>query len=105
VLVGLILGVYTTGLTNLSIALDFDAFHQLAAALLIFLAILHVMNWGFTIWRLATGVALSIPQQRGEEDEEAKQRAKRDQERLYGLSPREREQRGQGEDQQSGQNA
>ncbi|KAF3043148.1 hypothetical protein E8E12_004626 [Didymella heteroderae] len=99
------MGVYTTGLINLSIALDSDAFRGFAAALLIFLIILYLMNWGFTIWRLVTGVALGIPQQREEEDEEAKKKAKEEYERLYGFSAREREQRAQEENQQNGQSA
>lgn len=104
-LTNLLAGVYTTGLINLSIALNSDAFRGFAAALLIFMVILYLMNWGFTIWRLVTGVALGIPQQREEEDEEAEKRAKKEHERLYGLSPREREQREQEESQQNGQNA
>jgi hypothetical protein len=78
------LGVLTTALINLSIALNSDAFRGLSAALLVFLVILYFMNWGFTIWRLVTGVALGIPQQREEEDEEAKKKAKEEHERLYG---------------------
>lgn len=99
------LGVYTTGLINLSIALNSDAFRGFAAALLIFLVILYLMNWGFTIWRLVTGVALGIPQQREEEDAEAEKKAKKEHERLYGLSPRQRQQREQEENQQNGQSA
>lgn len=53
------------------------------------------MNWGFTLWRLFTGVALGIPQQRDEEDEDAKKRARKEHERLYGLSNGQREQHGQ----------
>lgn len=64
-----------------------DAFRGISAALLVFLVILYLMNWGFTIWRLITGVALGIPQQREEEDEKAKKKAKEEHERLYG--PRE----------------
>lgn len=105
IVVDLPLGVYTTGLINLSIALNSDAFRGFAAALLIFLVILYLMNWGFTIWRLVTGVALGIPQQREEEDEEAEKKAKKEHERLYGLSPRQRQQREQDENQQNGQSA
>jgi hypothetical protein len=45
-------------------------FRGLSAALLIFLVILYLINWGFTLWRVFTGVALGIPQQREEEEEE-----------------------------------
>lgn len=64
-------------------------FRGFAAALLTFIIILYVMNWSFTIWRLVTGAALGIPQEREEEDEEADKKAKKEQERLYGLSARE----------------
>ncbi|KAJ4986666.1 malic acid transport [Stagonosporopsis vannaccii] len=94
------MGVYTTALINLSISLNSDAFRGLAAALLIILVILYLMNWGFTLWRLLTGVALGIPQQREEEDEHAKEMAKKEHERLYGSGQGEREQ-----DQQNGDNA
>jgi hypothetical protein len=98
-------GVYTTGLINLSVALNSEVFRGFSAALLIFLVIIYLMNWGFTIWRLVTGVALGIPQQREEEDEEAEKKAQEEHERLYGLSRRQREQREQEENQQNGQSA
>ncbi|UPX11034.1 uncharacterized protein EKO05_0001660 [Ascochyta rabiei] len=96
------MGVYTTALINLSIAMNSDAFRGLSAALLIFLVILYFMNWGFTIGRLVTGVALGIPQQREEEDEHAKQKAREEHERLYGLIQSQRNQREQEEDLQGG---
>ncbi|KAJ4380750.1 hypothetical protein N0V86_004112 [Didymella sp. IMI 355093] len=99
------LSVYTTGLINLSVALNSEVFRGFSAALLIFLVIIYLMNWGFTIWRLVTGVALGIPQQREEENEEAEKKAQEEHERLYGLSPRQREQREQEENQQNGQSA
>lgn len=71
---------------NLSIALNSDAFLGLSAALLIFMFILYFMNWGFTLWRIATGVALGVPQQREEDDEETKEKVRKEHERLYGLS-------------------
>lgn len=86
------LGVYTTALINLSIALNSDVFRGFSAALLIILVILYFMNWGFTLWRLFTGVALGVPQQREEEDEDAKEKARQEHERLYGLNQRQREQ-------------
>jgi hypothetical protein len=52
--------------------------------------ILYFMNWGFTLWRIATGVVLGVPQQREEEDEEAKEKARQEHERLYGLSEAQR---------------
>ncbi|KAF2632129.1 hypothetical protein BU25DRAFT_445259 [Macroventuria anomochaeta] len=98
------MGVYTTALINLSIALNSDAFRGFSATLLILLVLLYFMNWGFTIWRLVTGVALGIPQQREEEDEEAKKKAKEEHERLYGLNQRQ-EEREQEENQQNGESA
>lgn len=98
-------GVYTTALINLSIALNSDAFRGLSAALLVILVILYLINWGFTIWRLVTGVALGIPQQREEEDEEAKKRAKQEHERLYGLSREQEKQQEQEQRQQNGESA
>lgn len=82
-----------------------DAFRGLAASLLIFLVILYFMNWGFTIWRLVTGVALGIPQQREEEDEEAKQKASEQNARLYGLDRSQRHQYEQGEENQQDESA
>jgi hypothetical protein len=72
-----ILGVFTTGLLNLSVALNSAAFRGLTAALLIFMFIVYFGNWGGTIWRLSQGVALGIPQQREEEDEQAKEKKER----------------------------
>jgi hypothetical protein len=59
---------------DLSISLNSDAFRGLTAALLIFLFIVYFVNWGGTIWRISQGVALGIPQQRGEEDEQAREK-------------------------------
>lgn len=75
----------------MSIALNSDVFRGFSAALLTILVILYFMNWGFTIWRLVTGVALGIPQQRKEEDEEAKKKAKEEHERPCGKSKRHNE--------------
>lgn len=82
-----------------------DAFRGLSAALLIFLVLLYIMNWGLTIWRIITGVALGIPQQREEEDEEANRKAKKEHERLYGLNHSQRLQRECEEENQQGDNA
>lgn len=68
----------------MSIALNSDVLRGLSAALLVILVILYIMNWGFTIWRIVTGVALGIPQQRDKEDEEARKKTKDEHERLYG---------------------
>ena len=70
-----------------------------------FLVILYLVNWGFTLWRLSTGVAFGIPQQREEEDKAAKERADKEHERLYGLSQRDREHREQEQSHQDGQSA
>jgi tellurite resistance protein TehA-like permease len=67
-------GVFTTALLNLSNSLNSDAFRGLTAALLIFLFIVYFVNWGGTIWRISQGVALGIPQQREEEDEQAREK-------------------------------
>ncbi|KAF2995892.1 hypothetical protein E8E13_004694 [Curvularia kusanoi] len=99
------MGVYTTALINLSIALNSTVFRGFSAAMLIFLFILYFMNWGFTIWRIATGVALGIPQQREEEDEEAKEKARKEHERLYGLSEEQRKKREQEQSEQNGDSA
>jgi hypothetical protein len=61
-------------LLNLSVSLNSDAFRGLTAALLIFLFIVYFGNWGGTIWRISQGVALGIPQQREEEDQQAKEK-------------------------------
>jgi hypothetical protein len=71
------LGVYTTALLNLSIALNSAAFRGLTAALLLFLFILYFVNWGGSLWRISQGVALGIPQQREEEDQQAKDKKER----------------------------
>jgi hypothetical protein len=71
------LGVYTTALLNLSIALNSAAFRGLTAALLIFMFIVYFGNWGATIWRISQGVALGIPQHREEEDEQAREKKER----------------------------
>jgi hypothetical protein len=70
-------GVYTTALLNLSIALDAPAFRGLVAALVIFMFILYFGNWAGTAWRISQGVALGIPQQREEEDEQARNKKER----------------------------
>jgi hypothetical protein len=66
--------VFTTALLNLSIALNSAAFRGLTAALLIFMFIIYFGNWAGTIWRISQGVALGIPQQREEEDQQAKEK-------------------------------
>ncbi|KAH6461449.1 hypothetical protein HBI59_060400 [Parastagonospora nodorum] len=71
------MGVFTTALLNLSISLNSSAFRGLTAALLIFLFILYFVNWGGTIWRVSQGLALGIPQQREEEDQQAKDKKER----------------------------
>jgi hypothetical protein len=70
-------GVFTTALLNLSIALDSPAFRGLTAALLVFLFIVYFVNWGGTLWRIWQGVALGIPQQREDEDQQAKDKKER----------------------------
>jgi hypothetical protein len=70
-------GVFTTALLNLSIALNSAAFRGFTAALLIFMFIVYFGNWAGTIWRISQGVALGIPQQREEEDEQAKEKKER----------------------------
>jgi hypothetical protein len=70
----ILLGVYTTALLNLSISLNSTAFRGLTAALLIFLLIIYFINWGGTIYRIYTKQALGVPQQREEEDEQAKEK-------------------------------
>jgi hypothetical protein len=75
--------VLTTALINLSIALNSPGFRGLSAALLVFLVILWFVNWGFTLWRVFTGVALGIPQQR-EEEEEQLRKAREEQSRTSG---------------------
>jgi hypothetical protein len=71
------IGVFTTALLNLSIALDSPAFRGLTAALLVFLFIVYFVNWGGTLWRIWQGVALGIPQQREDEDQQAKDKKER----------------------------
>jgi hypothetical protein len=46
---------------------------------------LWFVNWGFTLWRLFTGVALGIPQQREEEEEQLK-KAREEQSRTSGTN-------------------
>lgn len=53
-------------------ALNSAAFRGLTAALLIFLFIIYVGNWAGTIWLISQGTALGIPQQRDQEDEQAR---------------------------------
>lgn len=62
---------YTTALLNLSNALDSPAFRGLTSALLIFLLLIYFFNLFFTLYRIVTGVAIGIPQQREEEQEKA----------------------------------
>jgi hypothetical protein len=69
--------VFTTALLNLSIALDSPVFRGLTAALLVFLFIVYFVNWGGTLWRIWQGVALGIPQQREDEDQQAKDKKER----------------------------
>jgi hypothetical protein len=69
-----VLGVFTTGLLNLSTSLNSTAFRGFTTALLIFMFILYFVNWGGTLYRLYTGQALGLPQQREEEDEQARQK-------------------------------
>jgi hypothetical protein len=50
------------------------AFRGLTTALLIIMLVTYFINWGGTFYRLYTGQALGVPQQRQEEDEQAKQK-------------------------------
>ncbi|CAN9148454.1 unnamed protein product [Alternaria alternata] len=68
------MGVYTTGLLNLSISLNSTAFRGFTTALLIFMFIIYFVNWGGTLYRIYTKQALGVPQQREEEDEQAKEK-------------------------------
>lgn len=68
---------FTTGLLNLSIAMDSAAFRGLTAALLLFLFVVYFGNWGGTAWRIWQGTALGIPQQRDGEDEQGRQKKQR----------------------------
>jgi tellurite resistance protein TehA-like permease len=72
-----LIGVFTTALLNLSIALNSAALRGLTAALLIFLFIIYFGNWAGTVWRMWQGVALGIPQQREEEDQQAREKKER----------------------------
>jgi hypothetical protein len=69
--------VFTTALLNLSVALNSAAFRGFTAALLIFLFIVYFGNWAATIWRIWQGTALGIPQQREQEDEQAREKKER----------------------------
>jgi hypothetical protein len=71
------IGVFTTALLNLSVALNSAAFRGLTAALLILMFIVYFGNWAGTLWRISQGVALGIPQQREEEDQQAKEKKER----------------------------
>lgn len=62
-----LLGVFTTSLMNLSIAMDSPVFRGFSAALLVFLLVIYFFNLGFSFYRIVTGVALGVPQQREEE--------------------------------------
>jgi len=66
--------VFTTGLLNLSISMNSTAFRGLTTALLIFMLIVYFVNWGGTLWRVYQGVALGVPQQREEEDQQAREK-------------------------------
>jgi tellurite resistance protein TehA-like permease len=77
ILTNISLGVFTTGLLNLSVSLNSTAFRGLTTALLIFMFIVYFVNWGGTLYRLYTKQALGVPQQREEEDEQAKQKKDR----------------------------
>jgi phosphotransferase system glucose/maltose/N-acetylglucosamine-specific IIC component len=68
------LGVFTTGLLNLSISLNSTVFRGFTTALLIFMLIIYFVNWGGTLYRLYTKQALGVPQQREEENEQAKEK-------------------------------
>jgi tellurite resistance protein TehA-like permease len=72
-----LLGVFTTALLNLSVSLNSTAFRGLTTALLIFMFIVYFVNWGGTLYRLYTKQALGVPQQREEEDEQAKEKKER----------------------------
>ncbi|KAL1596397.1 hypothetical protein SLS60_009043 [Paraconiothyrium brasiliense] len=79
------MGVFTTSLMNLSIAMNSPGFRGLSAALLIFLLIIYFFNLGFSIYRIVTGVAFGIPQQREEEKkQEQEEREKRKEDRQNG---------------------
>jgi len=69
--------VFTTGLLNLSVSMNSTAFRGLTTALLIFMLIVYFVNWGGTLWRVYQGVALGVPQQREEEDEQAREKKER----------------------------
>jgi tellurite resistance protein TehA-like permease len=66
-------GVFTTALLNLSIALNSPAFRGFVAALLVFLLIIYFANWAGTLWRTYQGIA----PQRGEEDQQAREKNER----------------------------
>jgi tellurite resistance protein TehA-like permease len=68
------MGVFTTSLLNLSNSLNSPAFRGFTTFLLIFMVILYLANWVGTCYRLYTGEALGISQQRQEEDEQAKEK-------------------------------
>ena len=68
---------FTTGLLNLSVSMNSTAFRGLTTALLIFMLIVYFVNWGGTLWRVYQGVALGVPQQREEEDEQAREKKER----------------------------
>jgi hypothetical protein len=57
--------------------MDSDAFKGLTTALLAFIFVIYVGNWFGTAWRIWQGTALGIPQQREEEDEQARQKKDR----------------------------
>ncbi|KAF1831497.1 hypothetical protein BDW02DRAFT_600743 [Decorospora gaudefroyi] len=71
------MGVFTTALLNLSISLDSSAFRGLTAALLVFMLIIYFVNWAGTVYRLYTKQALGVPQQRHDEDEQARRKKDR----------------------------
>ncbi|KAF2644526.1 hypothetical protein P280DRAFT_173589 [Massarina eburnea CBS 473.64] len=68
------IGVYTTALLNLSKAMDSSGFRGLTAALLVFLLIVYFVNLFMTAYRIFTGHALGVPQEREQEKEEERNR-------------------------------
>lgn len=77
-----------TSLLNLSIAMNSPAFRGLVSALLVFLLIIYFFNLGFSVYRIYTGVALGVPQQREEEkQQEQEEREKKKQREIYGRQP------------------
>lgn len=67
-------------------------FRGLTTALLVLMFVVYFVNWGGTLYRLYTGQALGVPQQRSEEDEQARQ--KKETMDRYGVRDDVREDRG-----------